>query len=593
MRYFFFFLFSLFFGVAASAQRFSEDFSHGIPEGFTLLDGDGQEPSTAMKKLGFAVGTPWVALTDNSNGVAASTSWYATAGTSDDWLITPAITVEDAARLTWRARAYDAKHADGYSVYVLTSLPASLVGGQGGSSATLKSSAWQAFTTAAETNEWSAHAVDLSSYAGQTVYVAFVNDATDCSRLYIDDIVVGSVQSINITPVGATGSATGTALLSPTAGLQTLTARISTELAEGLTGFTAGYRATLSDGTTSEASQHYAVSVTPDSPATITLPEGLSLQRNEACDITFWAQADDATESQRVETTATLRAVVKGVVAEEATGNWCQWCVQAIVAMERMNAAYPDNFMSIAVHSGDAMAPADYSPFHDGVEGYPYIEFMRMGYKHSCDAQDVETMYKRYLQYDAVAAIDGHADYDEATGAISVTGSFEFLADHADADYRIAYTLVENNVHDDAYYQKNAYAGGANGEMGGWENLPSVVPGSQLYFQDVARSCFGTLYGNQGLLPATIKAGETYTVTYDGTFPESVKVPFNCEVVMMLVDSDTRAVLNAMKMPISGTPVPEGIEASQAPLWGDVSESAIYWVSPFIKVADGKKVLTR
>ena len=86
------------------------DFSEGIPSTFTLVDNDGRTPSTDMQKLGFAVGTPWVAADEGKNGnmVAASTSWYKNAGQSDDWMITPPVNVKEAkAVLSWRAKASD------------------------------------------------------------------------------------------------------------------------------------------------------------------------------------------------------------------------------------------------------------------------------------------------------------------------------------------------------------------------------------------------------------------------------------------------------------------------------------------------------
>lgn len=80
------------------------DFTEGIPSDFILYDIDGNEPSSDMAALGFAPGTPWIALPEGKEGniVAASTSWYKKAGTSNDWMITPAFEVRDAAAiLSW------------------------------------------------------------------------------------------------------------------------------------------------------------------------------------------------------------------------------------------------------------------------------------------------------------------------------------------------------------------------------------------------------------------------------------------------------------------------------------------------------------
>lgn len=80
----------------ATAQTYLEcDFSDGIPSTFTLIDNDGLTPSASMSKVGFAPGTPWITDIPRGTGnpAASSTSWYATAGQSDDWMITPSVTV--------------------------------------------------------------------------------------------------------------------------------------------------------------------------------------------------------------------------------------------------------------------------------------------------------------------------------------------------------------------------------------------------------------------------------------------------------------------------------------------------------------------
>lgn len=90
---------------SATPQTYhSCDFKNGIPADYSVVDNDGQTPSVDMQRLGFAAGTGWIALTDEGNGVASSTSWYDRAATSDDWLITPSFKVTDPkAVLSWRA----------------------------------------------------------------------------------------------------------------------------------------------------------------------------------------------------------------------------------------------------------------------------------------------------------------------------------------------------------------------------------------------------------------------------------------------------------------------------------------------------------
>lgn len=167
------------------------DFSNGIPKSFTQVDGDNNEPSTDMKAIGFERGKGWIdyVLTkENNNRVACSTSWYSPAGTSDDWLITPAFTVGSSeAVANWVAKAADKRHRDGYTVYVSTAENASTDNFDRQK---------PLFTVSQEEPEWTHHSVSLADYAGKRIRLAFVNNSTNQSRLYLDDIFVGIPSSL-------------------------------------------------------------------------------------------------------------------------------------------------------------------------------------------------------------------------------------------------------------------------------------------------------------------------------------------------------------------------------------------------------------
>ena len=166
-------------GAAQSAVSERYDFSKGIPSDFILIDNDGNTPSVDVTRYGFSVGTPWVShyVEKEDNYVAASTSWYAASGTSDDWMILPQFTVADAdAVVSWRAKADNAMFSDGYAVYI----------SEGGGEISDFDKLKPLFTVAAEQAEWTFHSVSLADYVGKTVRVAFVNNSTDCSMLYVD-----------------------------------------------------------------------------------------------------------------------------------------------------------------------------------------------------------------------------------------------------------------------------------------------------------------------------------------------------------------------------------------------------------------------
>lgn len=150
---------------------------------WTLYNQDNLTPNSAVSFVNGA----WVqSLSEFDNNVALSTSWYTPAGTSNDWMVSPAITLPSgSSTLYWQARAYDATYPDSYKVYVSTTgntpsnfITPLLTVGNG--------------TSTGESNTWQNKSLDLSSFAGQTIYIAFQNFSNDMFLLEIDNVYVVS-----------------------------------------------------------------------------------------------------------------------------------------------------------------------------------------------------------------------------------------------------------------------------------------------------------------------------------------------------------------------------------------------------------------
>ncbi|MEC8756595.1 MAG: choice-of-anchor J domain-containing protein, partial [Bacteroidota bacterium] len=186
----------------ASAQTlYSEDFDGGslASKGFTVLNIDGLIGNSALDNLIIdpVTGLPaGIALSDtftnkawinsvsiNGNVCASSTSYYSISplGTSNDWLITPPITLTGSnLNIAWRDIALDPLYADGYNVLISTS-----AGNTVGSF-----NPTPIYTTLGAPAAWTEQSVNLNTYAGQTVTFAFVNNSTDKYLLGIDSIRV-------------------------------------------------------------------------------------------------------------------------------------------------------------------------------------------------------------------------------------------------------------------------------------------------------------------------------------------------------------------------------------------------------------------
>ena len=171
------------------SQIFQENFD-GTGPGFsawTLIDVDGQTHNAGVSD--FDAGA-WIrkdrgGATPNYGGpdgnyAAMSSSWYDPTGTSNDWLISPQITLPSTiAVLKWDAKAQDVNYPDGYKVMLSTN---------GGN--TVADFTVQLYSTTGESSTWISREVSLAAYVGQTVRVAFVNNSNDKYVLLVDNIKV-------------------------------------------------------------------------------------------------------------------------------------------------------------------------------------------------------------------------------------------------------------------------------------------------------------------------------------------------------------------------------------------------------------------
>lgn len=162
-----------------------EGFDNGIPADYKTYDIDGLTPNANL--IQDFKGTGWVTLPKTgTDRKAYSISWYASPGQSNDWLVTKGIAVPnvvvpgDKMMLVWNEQTLDPNYPDGYVVY------ANETDQQPASFTTVLYTSLPAETSSAGR----LRAIDLSAYAGKTVYIAFVNNTYDGYILTLDDIAV-------------------------------------------------------------------------------------------------------------------------------------------------------------------------------------------------------------------------------------------------------------------------------------------------------------------------------------------------------------------------------------------------------------------
>ncbi len=181
-------------GDTVATFPWSEGFEAGsVPARFTFVDGDNDGYGWDVSNFG--------ETTNGNNGsqyVIASASYINQVGalTPDNWMILPSFTLPANSdfELSWYEKGQDVNYADEYySVYISTT-------GRAVSNFT----ATTPVMSSTSTGDWVKKTVSLSSYAGQTINIAFRHyNVSDMYYLDIDDIRVGSPTAPDLTVVGS------------------------------------------------------------------------------------------------------------------------------------------------------------------------------------------------------------------------------------------------------------------------------------------------------------------------------------------------------------------------------------------------------
>lgn len=517
-------LFFFFLSFRSSAQVILDcDFSNGIPQDFILIDADGNEPSSSMSNQGFEVGKPWIALIppQENNMAACSTSWYKPAGTSDDWMIIPGMQIQDSNMvLRWRAKASDSKHPDGYTVYVAegTATDQTLFG--------------EPVKQIDEENaDWTEYELPLAEYAGKTISVAFVNNSTDCNRLFVDDIYVGAPYQVFALPVtGATVPYEGTIKIK---------ALISTRIPNGVSSYSIGIDC---EGQTFSKAIEEPLAYGTSYIAELELP--VSIEALQSKDYVLWAEADGL----RYQSNASVKSYPRKVLCEDITGMWCQWCVRGIVALDDIRENYRQHIIGLATHSGDALMNNDYlnelSYFVD-LTGLPAGDINRTT---QCDPGNFTSQYGSLLEAEPIyATMSLSATRSEDYTSANVTINLTFAQDYDAHEMAIGFLAFEDRIQQDGFYQKNGYSGGGAGPMGGWEDKPSIVMGDDLYFDDVLMSDFGAFDGFDGSLPEEIQADQTIQYSAMLDMPQWYEGS-NGGIIALLIDRTDHRIVNCERI---------------------------------------------
>lgn len=537
----------------ANAQTWSEDFSSatapGLPAGWLQNNVDGHTVTTSLASYSFTT-KAWVTKNISTSTsipdaaahgkIAASTSWYSPAGVSNDWLITPSFTVPTNGVLQWDALAPDASFPDGYSVKISTT----------GTLTTDFST--NLLTVPAENSTWKQRSINLNTYAGQTVRIAFINNSNDMDLLFVDNVsvIVPPADDIKASVVGPTGSAVW--------GMVGTTKPITGTMKNNGLSTVTSYTAKYSDGTTTASSVFSGLSLTYGQTHNFTISPSFSITAPQETKIKVWVEyTGDADQ-----TNDTLSTTVNGysflpnhkVVFEEGTGTWCGWCPRGAVFMDSMSVVHPNTTVLIAVHNSDPMTVAAYdSGIGTLISGYPTVLCGRAN--DIGDPSDMFTMYSAHLADFAVGDLTLTPTFDPATRlatiAVDTKIASSFTNNTSTNDYRVAVVFTEDDVVGTAsgYNQTNYYSSSSQnqplvGAGRNWQTSANPVPAAQMNYDFVARAIVGGFSGLANSLPNNVVASATTSKTFTYTVPAAYNTN-KMKAHALLIDAKTNIVYNA------------------------------------------------
>lgn len=550
--------------LALSAQADSDkvllhecNFDNGIPAEYATYDLDGQTHHYTMVQAGLDTGNPWTAVRERgnaSNYYVAGTSKYKVAKgeevqPANDWLVTPGMRILTGdAHLTWRAQSLceNTMKGDTYEVRVSTTgnRPEDFVDAP-------------VLTVETENiNQWTVRTADLGKYAGEYVYIAFVNRTHMGEILAIDDIRVECAH-------GAYEVVDG--MGSHTFGKEDyqLSGILRSYQLDGVKDFTAYCRI----GEQEYSRRFSGVSLKSGSDYRFDFEESVPVSYGDTLRYQMWVDVEgylpDTLESSFVNL---MFAPTRRTVVEEGTGMWCGYCTLGIVGMERMKEKYPDTFIGIASHYEDILEVEGYARtihftefpmclLNRKYEALPMVKVEKDGKEQYTTLEGgVETALLR--EQAEVTIADVSLTAEESNKRISVKAEARFAVNSVAANYRWAFVVVEDKLEGAGFYQTNYMSGQTQYDLDGYENMPDrIVP---FTFNDVALSIADHLYGFEGSVPSSVKAGETYSFDHSFTV-NNMQQPANVRVVAMLLDANTGYVVNANQVAL----YPTGID--QAP----------------------------
>lgn len=575
---------------ADDINLFTETFSNGTGS-FLLYDGDLLVPTQEMEELDFYQGLPWsIAIDDagDNNVVASSHSCYIPAGKSDDWMVTPQLFIPDQfCSLDFLSQSYRQNKQDYLKVVVwvcdkqyneLTTAIVDQIKAEGTVVYNELQSAGEVENKLA--GEWRQNHIDLAPYAGQNIYIGFVNENENQSVVFVDDVQVLHNMKYLVT------------FTTPSS----VVAQESVTIAGKVIGYNADktyttMSLTLKDaaGNTLDTYTASGLSLGKNQGADFSFTQPLSLQMGTANKYSVVCNLDgDCNEVSGIVKNLAFEPV-RRVVIEEFTGVTCGNCPLGIVGIEKAEAQYGDLIVPISIHTyqGDpwsngqssyneflGMQAAPSGRINREAISYPavseqFADKVRYYFRQAESETVTEPLWLDYidqaLRTPADCDVTCEALYNSATQSFDATVSLRYALHATEVNVSLYVLLLEDHVQGIQQNYLYAYESDDVGEWSkGKSKGKSVV--SPVFHNDVVLAHWGaTFNGTAGLFPTTVEAGTAYSTQLSVPVPSFAKNVENCKLAALLIDPASGKIVNATTSKIAPNAIQEVESETQAP----------------------------
>lgn len=566
---------------ADDENLFQNDFDkRDLTTAFLLYDGDQNVPGEVAKGWNFNKTLPWLWVresTETDNYVAASHSMYSPAGKSDDWMVVPQLYIPDGnCELNFVSQSY-LKAAKDYlkvvvweSDRVYNSLSKDVID-------KMKSEGEVVYNELQDpgaseenlTGEWKQNSISLKKYAGKSVYIAFVNENEDQSAIFVDSVAVKH----NLPILVALDNEENVVDKK-----ETLISGVIAGNNDNATYTDVDLTLTDGDNNVIDTKKLTGLSLSKGKTVKFAFDKALPLTVGSVNRYNIIVKVDGLENVISKTIKDLVFQPTKRVVLEEFTGRDCTNCPLGIVAIDNLKKNFGDRILPIAIHgyTGDPLgvgleeyynflalnaAPSAKIDRNEGSAISPMISAsLESGTKYYLSAaqataetgQACDDLWFDYVSTEMEQAAESDItvapSYDESTRTISVPVNVRYALNTENQYINLFAVLVEQNV--PAVFQQNGFASIVSDVLLPWSKGGELAQAyvTNYNYQDVARATWGTTFnGTSGLLPTTMEAGKEYaTDKISFTLDEKSDIkPENCEVVVMMFDTNTGKYINA------------------------------------------------